>query len=442
MKWLTPVRTACAIYVPRRPARQPSPGAPGGGPRRGRARGLKFWGRTGDLMLPGSLALSTDSDVPPGGGTVTKGSVTRSASGLRVLAPPRLAKHSGATTVRTRLRLSERDTRVLRELGGFLGELASRDLAKRVFLGEEHSTADFARRKRELTALTSSRWAGTITRGSNDQWALARRAQAAHLARLEATIATVSARLAVPIGACHRTTRIEGYPSQAVRAAKQRRLIHLAAEAARVRAQWEQGHVRVVRGGSTLLHTRLHLEQAGLSEKQWRHRWAEARTRIEADGESWKRHGNQSICVTPDGTITIKLPPALTTRYAEFCDARGRYTLGAPCAFAYRKAEWRAQVCAHRAVSYTLAFQDGRCYLTASFTPAHPDLPDGVDDATLMTAARRGGVLGIDHNTDHLTAWRLAPGRARQPGRPPLPDQCRLHRHHHPPRRSGPPRLQ
>ncbi|WP_157857419.1 hypothetical protein [Streptomyces yerevanensis] len=290
------------------------------------------------------------------------GSVVRSVSGLRVLAPPRLAEHSGAMAVRTRLHLSRRDERVLAELGEFLGELANRDLAERIFLGAGHTTEDFARRKRELTALSSSRWAGTITRGSNDQWALARRAQAAHLAELEQAIATVSARLAVPVGACHGTTRIEGYPSQAVRAAKQRRLIHLQAEATRVRAAWEQGHVRVVRGGRGLLHTRLHLEQAGLDQERWRRRWREARTRIEADGESGKRHGNQSIHITPDGTVTIKLPPELAARHARWCDAHGRYPLDARCAFAYRDRQWRAQVGAHRAVGYRIAFEDGRCY--------------------------------------------------------------------------------
>lgn len=338
---------------------------------------------------------------------VAGGSVVRSVSGLRVLAPPRLAEHSAAMTVRTRLHLSGRDERVLVELGEFMGELTNRDLTERVFLGAEHTTEDFARRKRELTALSSSRWAGTITRGSNEQWALARRVQSAHLAQLERAIATVSARLAVPVGTCHSTTRIEGYPSQAVRAAKQRRLAHLEAEAVRVRTQWEQGRVRVVRGGRELLHTRLHLQQAGLDEEQWRRRWHKARTRVEADGESGKRHGNQSIQITPDGTVTIKLPPELAARYALLCDAHGRYTLDARCAFAYRDREWRAQVCAHRAVGYRIAFDDGRCCLTASFAPARPDLPDGVDDAALMAAARAGGVLGIDHDMDHLAAWRL-----------------------------------
>lgn len=74
--------------------------------------------------------------------------VTRSASGLRVLTPPRLAVPSGTVTVKTRLRLSPRDANVLRELGFLLSQLAARDLAERVALGTAHTREDFARRKR------------------------------------------------------------------------------------------------------------------------------------------------------------------------------------------------------------------------------------------------------------------------------------------------------
>ncbi|MHA5053956.1 IS200/IS605 family accessory protein TnpB-related protein [Streptomyces sp. SD15] len=309
--------------------------------------------------------------------------------------------------VRTRLHLSDIDREVLEELAGFLGELAGRDLAERCFLGTDHTAEDFARRKRELSALSSSRWAGTLTRGSNDQWALARRAQKAHLDSLDAAIDTLTARLTVPVAERDAKTGVEGYPTQAVRAGKQRRLAALTARAAKVRVAREEGRVRVVRGGRQLLHTRLHLEPAGLSEAQWRQRWREARCRIEADGEAGKRHGNETITISPEGTLTVKLPPELAERYSPLCDRHGRYTLDAACAFAYRGTEWRAQVRANRAVGYTISFGSGRCYLTAAFTPARPALPDGVKDDALWAAALAGGVLGIDHNTDHLAAWRL-----------------------------------
>ncbi|WP_367043431.1 IS200/IS605 family accessory protein TnpB-related protein [Streptomyces sp. Je 1-332] len=289
--------------------------------------------------------------------------VERSPSGLRVLAPPRLATPSPGLAVRTRLRLSTRDELILRELGSLLSELAVRDLAERTFLGEEHSAADFARRKRELTALTSSRWAGTIVRGSNEQWELARRGQAAHLRRLNAAVAAIKERLAVPVASCDVVTRTRGYPTQHVRAAKQQRLQHLSAHAARVAAELAAGRVHVVRGGKDLLGNRLHLDEAGTDLVQWRRRWSDARTRIEADGESGKTYGNQSIQISPRGTVLIKLPPELATRHAAHCDRFGRYRLEADCAFAY--------------------------------------------DEQLMKSALAGGVVGVDHNADHLAAWRL-----------------------------------
>lgn len=331
----------------------------------------------------------------------------RSASGLRVLTPPRLVAPSGALTIKTRLRLSARDEAVLRELGALLSRLAARDLAERVALGTGHTREDFARRKRELTVLTSSRWAGTITRGSNEQWELARRAQADHLDSLYGAIARIGARLAVPVGACDVTTRVAGYPTQRIRAAKQERLQHLRARATAVAADRAAGRVRVVRGGKDLLRSRMHLSEAGLAVQEWRRRWSESRTRIEADGESGKTFGNESIRIDPDGVVLIKLPPELAARYGAHCDRFGRYRLDARVRFGYREAEWRAQVDARRSVGYTVRFENGRCYLTASFTPGRPELSEGVGDAGLLMGARAGGVLGVDHNVDHLAAWRL-----------------------------------
>ncbi|MFI8425409.1 IS200/IS605 family accessory protein TnpB-related protein [Streptomyces sp. NPDC085479] len=333
--------------------------------------------------------------------------VERSASGLRVLAPPRVVVPTGVLTVRTRLRLSDRDAVILRELAEYLSRLASRDLAERVRLGPRHTAADFARRKRGLTALTSSRWAGTITRGSNEQWRLARRAQAAHLRQLVAAIEAIERRLAAPVGGRDEVTRARGYPSRGVRAAKQRRLQILRARAGEVAADSAAGRVHVVRGGKDLLHSRLHPDRPGWTPEEWRHRWWEARNRIEADGEAGKTHGNQALRVGPDGEVVVKLPAVLAERHREHCDRFGRYTLDARCRFAYRADEWRAQVEAHRAVGYTIRFDGDRCRLTASFTPAAAALRVDADKESLMASALAGGVLGIDQNVDHLAVWRL-----------------------------------
>lgn len=62
---------------------------------------------------------------------------------------------------------------MVRAAGSHLGSLASRDLAARCaegMLDAKGRAASRARRKRALTAESSSRWAGAITRTSEDQW--------------------------------------------------------------------------------------------------------------------------------------------------------------------------------------------------------------------------------------------------------------------------------
>ncbi|MGH3371793.1 MAG: hypothetical protein ACRDPR_17510, partial [Nocardioidaceae bacterium] len=89
----------------------------------------------------------------------------RSITASFLVAPP-----SGAR-VRTRLRLTPQDARVLWVVGEYLGRLASTDLTLRCHLG--HGDDQRAERKRTLTRWSSSRWAGALTRTSADQWARA-----------------------------------------------------------------------------------------------------------------------------------------------------------------------------------------------------------------------------------------------------------------------------
>lgn len=76
------------------------------------------------------------------------------------------------------------DEQVLRLGGAYLGSLVSKDLKTRCRDGLSHSGEAWAVRKRELTPLSSSRWAGSISKASHDQWALARRCQLAHIQHL------------------------------------------------------------------------------------------------------------------------------------------------------------------------------------------------------------------------------------------------------------------
>ncbi|MFB7026289.1 MULTISPECIES: hypothetical protein [unclassified Streptomyces] len=67
----------------------------------------------------------------------------------------------------------------------------------------------------------------------------------------------------------------------------------------------------MVRGGRRLLHQRHNLTDANKSEAQWRQEWEAARWFLTAGGEFGKRYGNETIRVTSDGEVSIKLPAPL-----------------------------------------------------------------------------------------------------------------------------------
>jgi hypothetical protein len=157
--------------------------------------------------------------------------------------------------------------------------------------------------------------------------------------------------------------------------------------------------VRVVRGGKRLARTRHHLSDAQLTEAQWRRRWEAERWFVQADGESGKRYGNETIRISPDGEVSIKLPAPL----AQLANApHGRYVLACRVGFPHRGQEWADRVAANRAVAYRIHLDvaRGRWYVTASWQiPVAKTVP--------LAAALADGVIGVDMNADHLAAWRL-----------------------------------
>jgi len=166
-----------------------------------------------------------------------------------------------------------------------------------------------------------------------------------------------------------------------------------------VEADLAAGRAHVVRGGKRLANTRHNLADAGLTEAQWRERWEAARWFCTADGETGKRHGNETIRVTPDGQVSIRLPAPLT----HLANApHGRLVLAAPVAWQHRADQWAARVEANRAVAYTVDYDParGRWYLTAAWQPAPAPVLS-------LDAALAGGCVGVDFNADHLAGWRL-----------------------------------
>ena len=123
---------------------------------------------------------------------------------MREIAAPFVVARPTGARVRTRLRVSETDAAVLLQVGRHLAALAGEDLARRCADGVG---SDRTPRKRTLTSQSSSRWAGAITRTSNDQWARARANQQNTIVGLRRTVGTIEQRAGVPVGGREGTTR-------------------------------------------------------------------------------------------------------------------------------------------------------------------------------------------------------------------------------------------
>ncbi|MGH3562160.1 MAG: hypothetical protein ACRDTN_10300, partial [Mycobacterium sp.] len=144
---------------------------------------------------------------------------------IREIAGPFVVGAPCGARVRTRLRVSEQDAAVLRQVGAWLGSLAGRDLAARCREGRldaKGRAASRAVRKKALTAQSSARWAGAITRTSEDQYGRAEQNLWDERASLLARVRRIEARLAVQVGGCvgRGRRRVRGYVDTAERHAK------------------------------------------------------------------------------------------------------------------------------------------------------------------------------------------------------------------------------
>lgn len=319
---------------------------------------------------------------------------------LRTIDAPFVVLGPSGVAIRDRLQhLTPQDEKALRLVGEHLGRLASLDLKARCADGLEHNSDTWAVRKQGLTAESSSRWAGSVTKATHDQWALSRRCQLAHIHNLEAGVRTLMHRLSQPIGEKGTKRAPGGYRSKGEWFHKSRRLAVLEHRLDVARTDHEAGVVHVVRGGRKLLKNRHNLDAAQLTETEWREQWEAERWFLAADGESGKRFGNETIRVTPDGEVSIKLPAPL----ADLANApRGRYVLASKVAFKHRGQEWADRISANRAVAYRIHLDvgRGRWYLTASWQrPVVKTIP--------LDAARAGGMIGVDTNADHFAAYQL-----------------------------------
>jgi hypothetical protein len=323
---------------------------------------------------------------------------------LRVLAAPFTVAAPSGARIRDRLRLEAADEKVLRLVGEHLARHQRADLAERVRLGNvQRKDTQRAERKKKLTVVSSSRWAGAMTRATEDQYQLTMRCLYNERAGLRRAIRKISRRLAAPCGK-RSNDGARGYADQNERAQKQRRMHVVKARLTAVEQEIASGRPSIVAGGRRLARMRHNLADAQLTETEWRERWEAERLFLTADGESGAPHGNYTITVEPDaGTVSLVLPEPLR----HLANApRGRYRLSCAVQFSHRREEWLDRVTAHRAVRYDIASDParGRWYLDASWTvdTVAPPSPD-----ELKASGAR--LLGVDLNADHLAACVLDP---------------------------------
>jgi IS605 OrfB family transposase len=335
------------------------------------------------------------------------------ASALRRIGDPVVAAAPAGARIRTRLRPTEDEAEALTAIGDFLGSAYRSELAGRIRLGrldQKAQAAWRAQRKQALTAVSSARWAGAITRVVEDQYQLGMRGLAAHVTDLRAAAGVVEARCALRPGELEPVDdneaagrlgrrsrrRRRGYRSAGERFAKTRRLAVLRDRLGAAERALAAGSPRITVGGKRLWRTRNHLDAADITEQHWRQRWDARRLFLTADGESGKAGGNETIRVDAEGRLRIKTPAALTEQFGS------HVVIDAPIHFGHRGDEWAARVSARRAVRYDICYDPDRdrWYVDASWR-TDPDPP------AWLTDLRSGPVLGVDLNADHLACCVL-----------------------------------
>ena len=330
-----------------------------------------------------------------------------SSKPLRRIAPPVVAAGPSGKRFRTRLHLSPAEAAALTEIGQFLGSLYRRELADRIRLGRVDRKAQSvwrAERKRALTAMSSSRWAGAITRAVEDQYQLGMRALGAHVGDLQSAIEVLEQRCALRPGQTAaqdtagggRRRRPRGYATAGERFSKTRRLACLRQRLVAAQADLAAGHPAVTVGGKRLWRNRHNLAAAGIDESGWRARWDAARLFMTADGESGIIGGNLTIRVDDQGRLRLKVPAALVGKYGTHLQ------VGAPVRFSHGGADLAARIAGRNAVRYDLSVDAsrGRWYLDASWAIT-------AQQPAELDQLRQGRVLGVDLNADHLASCVL-----------------------------------
>ena len=327
---------------------------------------------------------------------------------MRQLSDPIVAAGPSGVRFRTRLHLSPTEAAALTEIGEHLGSVYRSELSERISRGvltaEENKTWR-AERKRAVTAVSSSRWAGAITRAVTDQYQLGMRSLASHVRDLKGSIDVLERRCALRPGEREPEDtdgenkykkRYRGYTNAGERFSKTRRLSNRRQELATTEEQLAAGRPSITVGGKRLWRNRNNLAATTMDETQWRQRWDAKRMFLIADGETGRPHGNDTIRVDEQGLLRVAVPAALRQQYGTHLQ------FATPVRFSHGGPEVAARIAGNRAVRYDISFDPvkSRWYLDASWAiTAHPQ-PE-------IEQLRDGRVIAVDLNADHLAACVL-----------------------------------
>ena len=152
-----------------------------------------------DTAMVSGVGVVVGLDV--GGGCEHGGIAGRRS--LRRIGDPVVAAAPMGVRIRTRIEVTDGEAAALTAVGGFLGSVYRGELADRLrggVLDRDGGAAWRAERKQAVTAVSSSRWAGAITRAVEDQYQLGMGGLGAHVSGLRAAVEVLAGRCALRPG--------------------------------------------------------------------------------------------------------------------------------------------------------------------------------------------------------------------------------------------------
>jgi IS605 OrfB family transposase len=312
--------------------------------------------------------------------------------------------------VGTRLRLTGWERELLAAIGALLSRARAADLA----VAQRREPANDRQKALSVRFGLHSRYAGSICVDNDAAVRAAKEQLWQHQRRLQAAIGRLEARTALPSKAAlcgcrkRRCGRCGGgYATEHERVMKRRRLDVLRAELAEVQRRRAGGRYSVCLAGKRLAKTRHHLDQAGLTEAEWRQAWRGRRAWFGCVGNAGKPGGNPCLSLRQDNPdrpgewfLTVSVPAQVQARFG--CGPRVRLTHPVP--LHHRREELEARLHGRRAVRLDIdatADRKGREKVMLRIAWVCPSQP-----ALSLPQARVGGLVGVDLNADHLAAAR------------------------------------